>query len=829
MENNNKIFGDRYSLLQLFIENKFTIEIPMIQRDYAQGRESKSEVRELFLDALYNYLQENIPFRDLDFIYGNIESADGIDRFIPLDGQQRLTTLFLLHWYLSRLSDSSSAHFDSAFVKNNKALFQYNIRPSSTEFINSLVNNKVDLSLIGGRDKLSGLITDKGWFFRSWKLDPTIQSMLVMLDAIHNKFNNKLDFYERLTNLEKPIITFQFLNLKESSLSEDIYIKMNSRGKPLTSFENFKAKLEQHIKAEFGEVDKPFQIKKGEATFNYTWKDYFSNQIETTWANLFWNYRKLVGKPDIYDEELMNFIRVVLASQYAIDSPEEITNFAFLIKNESATAEITKNISFYSLKEKGCLTKSTIEFLIKSLDALSNGHNKIRNILPANKYYNESEMFEKALKYPISMPERVIFFAYLKFIITYDIDKLQLFQWMRVVHNLVENSRIETSEDCATAIRSINNLLKHATSIIDFLQDPKSKIEYFVSWQTEEEKIKACLIIRDNNWKQLIENGEGNIFHKGQIGYILEFSGIVDYYRKQNNCSWDANEDAIFKKRVSDYLRKSTLFFEFQDSENNVDYLAERALLCKGDYLVPAEYNRYNFSTAKQVNNYQRYYSWKRILRLSVEDVEMWKEKREHFKNLFNDETVTWESLESSLNKVIKVVPTDWRSFFVLNPQLIRYPKQGFIERNGDVVELYNASQINHLHINMRVYNLYTNYLENQDDEIFFPFKYRAFEEVKGTWDDSFLYLSDWCFQRINYTLQIFFVDEKFLIKFKKQKGKNTEEDYNATISEILEQNKFKWDDKSEDSNNHAFVKKLSNEATVFTLIKSICKEFCAL
>src|ERR1700722_19715328 len=74
------------------------IEIPLIQRDYAQGREDRraSAIRSRFLDALHTALTEGAPV-GLDFIYGEVR--DGT--FEPLDGQQRLTTLFLLHWYLA--------------------------------------------------------------------------------------------------------------------------------------------------------------------------------------------------------------------------------------------------------------------------------------------------------------------------------------------------------------------------------------------------------------------------------------------------------------------------------------------------------------------------------------------------------------------------------------------------------------------------------------------------------------------------------------------------------------------------------------------------------
>ncbi|MBU2628036.1 MAG: DUF262 domain-containing protein, partial [Proteobacteria bacterium] len=70
--------------------NLYTVEIPIIQRDYAQGREDKKEIRLNFLNALYKSIDDEKSIQ-LDFIYGsNVENI-----FQPLDGQQRLTTLFL--------------------------------------------------------------------------------------------------------------------------------------------------------------------------------------------------------------------------------------------------------------------------------------------------------------------------------------------------------------------------------------------------------------------------------------------------------------------------------------------------------------------------------------------------------------------------------------------------------------------------------------------------------------------------------------------------------------------------------------------------------------
>ena len=50
-----------------------------------------------------------------------------------------------------------------------------------------------------------------------------------------------------LTDAAEPAVAFYVLPLDDMDSDEDLYIKMNSRGKPLTPFETFKARFEQDI------------------------------------------------------------------------------------------------------------------------------------------------------------------------------------------------------------------------------------------------------------------------------------------------------------------------------------------------------------------------------------------------------------------------------------------------------------------------------------------------------------------------------------------------------------------------------------------------------
>lgn len=180
-----------YSFIDIF-NKEFQVEkdivqlrkiiIPIIQRDYAQGRKSPdiNRIRERFLDSLYEAII-NKPIT-LDFIYGDIDE-NGI--MYPLDGQQRLTTLFLLHWYSAKKEKVSELEY--SFLSN----FSYETRYSARDFCRKLI----DFTPTFEKD-ISKEIINQYWFPLDWKKDPTVSSMLVVLDAIHKKFNDVNNIWE---------------------------------------------------------------------------------------------------------------------------------------------------------------------------------------------------------------------------------------------------------------------------------------------------------------------------------------------------------------------------------------------------------------------------------------------------------------------------------------------------------------------------------------------------------------------------------------------------------------------------------------------------------
>lgn len=143
-------------------------------------------------------------------------------------------------------------------------------------------------------ESLKSQIINQSWFPLDWKKDPTISSMLTMLDAIAEKFADLHDIWQHLKN---GAITFYFLPIKDMGLTDELYIKMNSRGKPLTQFEHFKAELERCIRVLDNNV-----------------ADRVMSKIDREWTDLLWQYRNSrngIEDDSIIDDEFLRYFKFV--------------------------------------------------------------------------------------------------------------------------------------------------------------------------------------------------------------------------------------------------------------------------------------------------------------------------------------------------------------------------------------------------------------------------------------------------------------------------------------------------------------------------------------
>ncbi len=255
------------------------IMIPIVQRDYVQGAEQWKGKRDAFVSKLLVALHSG-KAEPLDFIYGY---RDRKGNFVPLDGQQRLTTICLLGWVLIQ-HELSSKKINNDYRERligwmDTLRLKYENRVSSDEFCARLFSEKVNY----GTTPLSQRLKDCMWYAERWELDPTVNAMLSMIDAIKSKldacnYDNVGEMTRRF--FEDSPICFEEREIDSEKGADDLYIKINARGKHLTHFEDWKVTF----------ISLLANCHSGKLYKGLTYKDYFELHIESDWCDLLWDY-----------------------------------------------------------------------------------------------------------------------------------------------------------------------------------------------------------------------------------------------------------------------------------------------------------------------------------------------------------------------------------------------------------------------------------------------------------------------------------------------------------------------------------------------------------
>lgn len=219
---------------------RYRVVIPGIQRHYVQGANNpKAEsVRKQFIKEIFTAIEKKQNEFNLHFIYGPI-NTNGEDSFVPVDGQQRLTTLWLIARYAAEKAEPS----DRKDLLSLLSRFTYEDRINAKRFCQALTceDSRWDITQDPNPDILC-----QDWFVDYWKEDETVASMIRMLSTIYEEWNKHQDSITAEDILEAIASKIRF-NLKIDAFGDDIYMKMNARGLQLTQWENFKGKFSEDL------------------------------------------------------------------------------------------------------------------------------------------------------------------------------------------------------------------------------------------------------------------------------------------------------------------------------------------------------------------------------------------------------------------------------------------------------------------------------------------------------------------------------------------------------------------------------------------------------
>lgn len=557
------------------------VEIPIIQRDYAQGRTDNktNKIRKDFLDALFDFVSHKLTDKnaqiELDFIYGFSEvEFDNKTTFVPIDGQQRLTTLWLLYWFVS--VKENVADNETNFLSN----FLYETRHSTTEFFRNTIQFKPEFS----HEKISQEIKNQSWYFETWDYDPSIQAMLIVLDDIefrYENFNTK-DIWSAIGGSSCPFYFYK-LDMDKVGLTDDLYIKMNSRGKPLTEFEYFKAGFAEII------ADTK-QRKRFEESIDGKW-------IDTVW-HIILHSGSLTDEDDIaltVDNSflnLFNFITSVISFKKDLKDHDENR-----YKNTVVSADLLKVI--YSKIENQ-------NFLFDTLDAICKQEEENQAFWNDLFYYNKDEFATSKTRFffthretnllkrclfnfadfrGFTFPEQILLLACLTHLKT---PSKTFNDQIRIVRNLVVNSENELRDTV---------LGNSFTEVEDFIsKDDLQVLKTFKTDQIEEEKSKNDYIKQANSDKQSIQKLEDSDILRGSIS-LLPFD---NYIKNRADKFLDIFDETDFIQSFQTKINLLLTFGDYTQDDGSLTNLMTAKHRNIRSFLTTPGFNKAQFKTKTQ-------------------------------------------------------------------------------------------------------------------------------------------------------------------------------------------------------------------------------------
>ena len=704
------------------------IRIPLIQRDYAEGRPNPDNKRKIrnFLKQMLDVVYGTKHSASLDFIYGYVQDETGkkcdMSRwddlqdiryaFEPLDGQQRLTTLFLLHWILGREKDLLD-------TRDGKSLFVYTTRESSSDFCNTLVNiNARDIitewkQAIKGiternaianeqrkkeEDKykailkfptisvptLSSFIQNKEWFKWNWRTDPTIRSMLKVLDLVIQLLEDDTrGGYDTAcaNSINLDNIHFSLLDELECN-GQLLFVKMNARGKELSEFDLAKSELEEEIEKQYELQISPLKDKtEWTSKMDGDWLDYCWHKITDKWGKEDWektnitpveNYllkliKRMIGAAffdqrrlllDCIDKQPKDTTKHYI--QKFINSIYERSNYCHNIihRYEDYVDEMRKlNVVGYTI--------IPYDELINGIDSLlyKDDQGKWHDIDDYTRPWNFTILQDYVTSDTVEYLKRLQFYAILLFTkhianvseLAKDKNKVkELIDWSRFVLHMFRNEnrtqRIDDQDTFESTINELNTFVTYwgqsALSFNEFVSQKPPQLFTTEPDRYGEEQLKAQLKLGSlrGDWEKYFEHLE-QTDTKHMLG---QYYAPLEWSKINGVCNLDLFKD--YTKRLHDI---------FEESSEEIQIKCVLSILAYHDYLFSNQ--RQGFASLRNFIAAYRDFSWKRFLRDSNHI--MFKEWLDKWKN---SSLSLMDFLDKTILDAIKTLKSsDWRYYLL--------------------------------------------------------------------------------------------------------------------------------------------------------------------
>lgn len=648
----NFISGETYTLAEMFSGVRKII-IPDLQRDYCWGdsvhTDNKIELVSGFvgnlIDIFNNFKESNLT---ADLNLGLIYGYEIPENHIQLcDGQQRITTLFLLVGMLNRKTGEKNSfrrQLMSDFeykVDDKEPYLQYSIRETSLYFISDLVchffvSEKDDkYSPANAKD-----IVRSSWFFNEYLYDPSIQSMLRAIGIIENILDGKSKAWcEEFGDFIINKLTFLYYDLENRENGEETFVVINTTGEPLSATQNLKPLVCN------AEVNKDV---RSIATF---WEE-----IET------WFWRKRQGDNDTADAGFNEFLRWFSILQ--------------LYSSDIETAKKILSSGKYSFDYNVVKFKDIFSYW-KSVKFLFDEW-EYHTLLDAS-YLSPAANNELDDIKGISQIGCFVLLPLIEYCKTYDITDSSDRNLYRLYMFLLNLSRI------SNVTKAVNDLVtdaikigRNCRDIIEILNKPQLNISKVI---LSEEEITKLEILRDADNREEIEEAFWNTqstssipchyIWQGQIFPLIKWSQVNGFFDIEKFKVYSNTFDNVFK----------------DDGDSCIDNV-RRALLTRNLNLYPRIFSGYTI--------YSFGWEWIEWKILINDNLKKFQE--------FLDDLIQGKTYEDMISQY--PIAAEW-SDFVKDENLLGYCNSKKLQWHNGAWYLMKKERWSSAHANVNAYKFY--------------------------------------------------------------------------------------------------------------------------
>lgn len=490
--------------------SRYRVVIPGIQRHYVQGANNpKAEsVRKQFIKEIFTAIEKKQNEFSLHFIYGPI-NTDGEDSFVPVDGQQRLTTLWLIARYAAEKAEPS----DRKHLLHLLSRFTYEDRINAKRFCQALTceDSRWDIT----QDPNPNILC-QDWFVDYWKKDETVASMIRMLSTIHEEWNKHQDTITAEDVLEAIASKIRF-ELKIDAFGDDIYMKMNARGLQLTQWENFKGKFSEDLRE-----DK---------------KEWWVKEIEELSNRFFTCSDEQYELPDNAFFALYARIMAYEAKKTGVDCGNGIKELAAYTHNTWSQIELpfVPYSDFLGITNNESIASTVAATCVKMIKTVLD---RYQEIVP---YFGDRTLFETFFhpKNGNELDFTLCCYEYFQKFVNEDVDTTHFLKALRLMWNILENVDKQYEKKTDNRVKLVKKFidLGDQTLYSPQIREIEKEIEKAPEQAKEEaEKAKQMhcndqsmpsdwnekILGRWSNWNDAIKKAEECAFFHGSIRFLYE-------------------------------------------------------------------------------------------------------------------------------------------------------------------------------------------------------------------------------------------------------------------------------------------------------------------